>query len=78
MTGGSEVQRALRAEELYTRILSFVSDNAWTTEEEVRGLLDVIFLLGKIDGRMTVYSSKVAAEGDRLIEAWQQIVDSVD
>lgn len=76
-----QVQRYLRTEELYQKILDMVGDSVFEARGEtyVRGVLDALLSQGKIEGRLTAAEQNtfIFADNDRLIEDWQRIVDSV-
>lgn len=72
----NQIDRYLRTEELYRQILGMVRGDVLGKigESGVRGVLDALLSQGKIEGRL---SAPISLCGDRLIEDWQRIVDSV-
>lgn len=72
----NQIDRYLRTEELYRQILGMVRGDVLEKigESGVRGVLDALLSQGKIEGRLSTPNSLC---GDRLIEDWQRIVDSV-
>lgn len=77
----SQVQRYLRTEELYKKIIDLYPSALLDVvgETHVRGILDAILSQGKIEGRLSAYGKDAIAapNHDRLIEDWQRVVDSV-
>lgn len=79
----SHIQRHLRIEELYQALIVLIPEHTIDriSETAIRGKLDAILSMGKIEGRLTTYNGTAPFEGspedDRLIEGWQRIVDSV-
>lgn len=78
-----QVQRSLKAEELYREILDLIGESALEqiSETTVRGKLDALLALGKIEGRLTAYTDGrlfggILPDSDRLLVDWQRIVDS--
>lgn len=77
----NQIQRYLKTEELYDAIIVLIPEHTIDriSETAIRGILDAILTQGKIEGRLlshTVHGFPVSPHGDRLIEAWQRIVDS--
>lgn len=77
----SQADRCLKTEDLYKEILDLVCDNVFEEigETAVRGKLDRLLIMGKIEGRVvshTVHGIPVQPRGDRLIEDWQRIVEA--
>lgn len=78
-----QVQRTLRAEELYREIIALLPESvvrAVGGETVIRGKLDAILTLGKIEGRLTAYTDGrlfggILPDNDRLLVDWQRIVD---
>jgi len=80
----SQTDRFLRTQELYDAIIVLIPETALDRigETEVRGKLDAILSMGKIEGRLSAYTDGrifggSLPEQDRLIEDWQRIVGSV-
>lgn len=80
---GNQVQRFLRTEELYREIIALLPESAIRAvggETEIRGRLDAILALGKIEGRLTAYTDGrlfggILPDSDGLLIDWQKIVD---
>lgn len=74
----TQIQRHLKTEELYDKVLRMMFDEDITTAQ-IRGKLDAILSQGKIEGRLSAYGegSISSPSHDRLIEDWQRIVDGV-
>jgi hypothetical protein len=76
---GNQVQRYLRTEGLYQEIIDMVCPDVLKEKGEtyVRGKLDALLALGKIEGRLSAAEQNtfIFADNDRLIEDWQRIVD---
>lgn len=75
---GDEVQRALRAEELYRNILDLFSEHMLEEigESTVRGRLDAIYSAGKIYGRITALTE--TATYPAAGEVWRNRHDAQD
>lgn len=80
---GDMVERHLHTEELYQKLMHVVYTPDRTDDinpDDMRRVLDAILSAGKIEGRLlshTVHGTPVQRTGDRFIEQWQCIVDSV-
>jgi hypothetical protein len=74
----NQVQRVLRTAELYDAILVLIPEHTIDRigETEIRGKLDVILSMGKIEGRLSATHPDTGPHNDRLIERWHRIVDN--
>jgi hypothetical protein len=66
----SHIQRHLKAEEFYQEIIALIPEEvikAAGGETPIRGKLDAILTLGKIDGRLSALGERVPAAGERWI-----------
>lgn len=74
----SQIQRHLKTEELYKEIIALIPEAVLkvVSETHVRGKLDAILSMGKIEGRLTAVHPDTGPHNDRLIEDWQRIVDA--
>ncbi len=79
----NQVQRHLKIEALYREILDLIGEDILDqiSETTVRGKLDAILSMGKIEGRLTAYNDgymfHASPDDDRLIDDWARIIASV-
>lgn len=71
----NQIQRHLKTEEFYQEIIALIPEETLKkiSETTVRGKLDAILTMGKIEGRM---SAPISLYGDRLIQDWMRIVEA--
>lgn len=53
------------------------SDDPFQTEEQVRAVLDAIYSMGKIAGRLSAVPQHIQREDDSLVRHWADIVKNV-
>lgn len=77
-----QVQRTLKIEDLYAAIIVLIPEHTINriSETAIRGKLDAILSVGKIEGRLSAYTDGrifggIMPEQDGLIDDWQRIVD---
>lgn len=67
----TQIQRHLKTEELYDKVLRMMFDEDITTEQ-IRGKLDAILSQGKIEGRLTAIDN----DGVQMMQTWRSKNDT--